>query len=174
MKTTSIVMALGIASSVFAAPAMAAGPLVRFDGGIGVDPVSGIAAGAPVLNTVHGVPPGGRPWVIATLKATVKEDGSISVKGRGLVLAGSDAIGTVAAIKFVAASLFCGTQEFDSGAVPISSNGDFDIGGSLGAAPPDPCGTPPALPPVLLIRNATGADGPGAPGAWFAAGIPEE
>jgi hypothetical protein len=169
MKTTTVVMALGITAGAFAAPAMAAGPLVRFDGGIGVDPVAGIAAGAPVLNTVHGVPPGGRPWVIATLKATVKEDGSISVRGRGLVLAGSDAIGTVGGIKFVAASLFCGTQEFDSGAVPISANGDFEIGGSVGTAPPNPCGTP----PVLLIRNATGANGTaGAPGAWFAAGIP--
>ena len=167
MKRSSIAV-LGIAAGVFAAPALAASNLVRFDGGIGVDPVSGIAAGAPVLNTVHTVPPGGRPWVIATLRAAVKDDGSISARGRGLVLAGSDAIGTAGPIKNVRASLFCGAQEFDSGAVPISADGNFDIGGSLGAAPPNPCATP-----VLLIRNAPDPQGNAGPtDAWFAAGIP--
>ena len=169
MKTTTLLMALGIAAGVFAAPAMAASTLVKFDGGIGVDPVAGIAAGAPALNTVRGVPPGGRPWVIERLKATVKDDGSISVKGRGLVLAGSDAIGTAGAVKNVRASLFCGTQEFDSGAVPFSANGNFDIAGSLNATPPSPC-----APAVLLIRNAPNPDSntAGATDAWFAAGIP--
>jgi hypothetical protein len=31
--------------------------LVRFDGGIGADPVSGIASNAPTLNVVRGIPP---------------------------------------------------------------------------------------------------------------------
>lgn len=167
MKATTLIMALGIAAGVFAAPAMAAVTLVKFDGGIGVDPVAGIANGAPVLNTVNNVPPGGRPWVIRKLKAVVKEDGSISAKGEGLVFAGSPAIGTTGAIRFVAASLFCGTQEFDSTAVPINANGDFAIGGSLDSAPPNPC-----VNPVLLIRNATVNGGAGALSAWFAAGIP--
>jgi hypothetical protein len=170
MKYSSMAV-LGIAAGVFAAPAFAARTLVKFDGGIGVDPVAGVAAGAPVLNTVHNVPPGGRPWVIEKLKATVKDDGSISAKGRGLVFAATDNIGTTGAIKFVAASLFCGAQEFDSGAFPISANGNFDIGGTLTSASllTHPCATP-----VLLIRNATDAQGnAGAPGAWFAAGIPD-
>ena len=167
MKSTTLIMTLGIAAGVFAAPAMAAGTLVKFDGGIGVDPVAGVASGAPVLNTVHGVPPGGKPWAIKRLKATVKDDGSISAKGRGLVFAATDAIGTAGAVKFVAASLFCGTDEFDSDAVPISASGNFDIGGSLKSTPPSSCATP-----VLLIRNATVAGAAGAPSAWFAAGIP--
>lgn len=169
MKTTSIVMALGIAAGVFAEPAMADGALAKFDGGIGVDPVAGVAAGVPVLNAVHGVPPGGRPWVIERLKVKVKEDGSISAKGEGLVLAATDAIGTTGAIKFVAASLFCGATESDSGAFPISANGNFVVAGSLSPTPPNPCATP-----VLLIRNATDAQtgNAGALSAWFAAGIP--
>ncbi|HEY0824142.1 MAG TPA: hypothetical protein VGD76_10180, partial [Ramlibacter sp.] len=53
--------------------ASAADPLVRFEGGIGSQP---LAAGGGV-NDVQGVPPGGRPWVIASLSADVKTDGSI-------------------------------------------------------------------------------------------------
>ena len=44
--------------------AIADDSLVTFDGGIGVDPVSGIAGTAPALNVVRGVLPGGFPWVI--------------------------------------------------------------------------------------------------------------
>ena len=33
--------------------------VARFDGGIGVDPVSGLSSGAPVPNVVRGVAPGG-------------------------------------------------------------------------------------------------------------------
>ena len=53
--------------------ATADGSLVRFDGGIGVDPVSGIVANAPALNVVRGVPPGAFPWVIKRLRADVFE-----------------------------------------------------------------------------------------------------
>src|SRR6266404_8796163 len=56
-------------------------PLVRFDGGIGATPAA-IAAGVLVINTTRGVPPGGRPWVIESLRAEVKIDGRVSVEGR--------------------------------------------------------------------------------------------
>src|SRR4029078_1352086 len=65
--------------------------IARFDGGIGVIPVTG-GAGTPnadgtlpnvKLNVVRGVPPAG-PWRIADLKAVVDVDGGISVKGKGL------------------------------------------------------------------------------------------
>ena len=54
--------------------------LVRFDGGIGVIPVSsgvGTAATATVVNRniVRGVQPPGQIWVIANLKADVTADG---------------------------------------------------------------------------------------------------
>jgi hypothetical protein len=162
MQTRSIVSALGIIGAIAATPAGAAGNLVKFERGIGVDPVAGIVNGAPAPNIVKGVNPGGRIWVIEKLKATIRENGTISVKGEGLVLGATDAIGTVGGVTQVAASLFCGADRFDSQAVPIDRLGDFRIGGSLNVTPPSPCTTP-----VLLIRNAPG----GVLGAWFAAGV---
>ena len=146
-------------------PAVADSKLLRFDGGIGVHPVAGISEGLPVPNTVRGVAPGGRIWVIDELKAAVKPDGSISVRGEGLVLGAGEAIGTAGAVTMVVATLFCGPQGHDSPPAPLSRDGDFEIRGQLAGAPPHPCPSP-----VLLIRNAT----TGAPGAWFAAGIPKD
>ncbi|MBE0626028.1 MAG: hypothetical protein IH606_14580 [Burkholderiales bacterium] len=165
MKHSSIVIALGIAAGIFASPAMAAGTLLKFDKGIGVDPVAGIANGAPVLNVVKGVNPGGRPWAIGKLKVRVKEDGTISAKGQGLIFSATDNIGTAGAVTQVQASLFCGadTVSLDSPAAPLDTNGNFNIVGSLGAAPPNPC-----LKPILLIRSSNGAT----PGNWFAAAVP--
>ena len=135
----------------FAASAQA--PLVRFDSGIGVNP---LRAG-PAPNTVRGVSPGGIPWVISRLTADIKTDGRISVDGRGLLLAGGDGIGTNGN-QSVRARLFCGSVMSDSVLVPLEPNGDFSIDGSLAPVPPTPCTNP-----VLLIVN-TG-------NAWFAAGI---
>jgi len=174
MKTTSLITALGICAGVLAAPAMAAGTLLKFDKGIGVHPVAGLsgtpnAAGAfpdVLRNDVQGVPPGGRPWVIEKLKVTVKDDGSISARGEGLLLAGGNGIGTVGPVTSVAASLFCGTQRFDSDAAPLSTGGNFVIGGLLNTSPPNPC-----TGAVLLIRNASSTGGVVTLGSWFAAGI---
>ena len=151
MKKTSICVLLGLLVSL---PALADGPLVRFDGGIGVQPVR--AGGG--ANTVQGVNPGGIPWVIARLTADVKTDGRISVDGRGLLLAGGNGIGTNGG-QSVRARLFCGTVASDTVLVPLQPNGDFRIDDVLSPLPANPCNTP-----VLLIIN-TG-------GAWFAAGIP--
>src|SRR6476620_3803840 len=75
--------------------------LVRFDGGIGVIPVSNGAG--PVnadgtfpnvkLNIVRGVSPGAGPWTIASLRADIDIYGRIRVRGRGLLLASSNSIG---------------------------------------------------------------------------------
>jgi hypothetical protein len=152
--------------------------LVKFDGGIGVDPVSnapGMAATANVVtrNIVRGVQPAQR-WVIAELKAEVKDDGRISVDGRGLVFAAGDTIGTAlvltptggtAASLSVFATLICENAtpfvERNTNPVPLAANGDFRIDDVLSPPPPPPssCATP-----VLLIRNAPS-------GIWFAAGI---
>ena len=117
-----------------------------------------------VPNDVRGVQPGGRPWVIGKLRAVVRPDGSISVKGEGLVLAGGNAIGTPALPRQVVATLFCGATELNSAAVDLDANGDFVIKGTLASALPNPCATP-----TLLIRNFAA----GVAGAWFAAGILE-
>ena len=144
--------------------------LVRFEGGIGVDPVSsgvGTATTAEVVNRniVRGTQPPGQIWRIAALSAEVKTDGRIKVDGRGLLLAGGNGIGTNAN-QSVRARLFCdATTAFDSAnLVALQPNGDFRIDDVLrsagGATPPNPCGSP-----VLLIINGGGA--------WFAAGIPD-
>jgi hypothetical protein len=153
------IWALTLLLGLFPFSALADGPLVRFDGGIGVIPVRA----GPAANVVFGVNPGGQPWVIERLRADVKEDGNASVDGRGLLLGGGNGIGTTGGQR-VRARLFCGGVAFDSGVVPLETNGDFRIEGVLrdtnGATPPSPCGTP-----VLLIVSEGGN--------WFAAGIPK-
>lgn len=139
--------------------------VLKFRGGIGVIPVTGVAAtGAVNLNVVRGVNPAG-PWRIADLNANVSADGRIRVKGRGLLLAAGNGIGTNAGAS-VFATLFCGpaatATAHNSGRVALDADGDFAIDDLLTPAFPGSCDTP-----VLLIRNAAGS------GVWFAAGIPE-
>ena len=153
MKKISACMVLALLVSL---PALADGPLVRFDGGIGVQPLRGGAT--PSANIVQGVNPAGIPWVIARLTADLKTDGRISVDGRGLLLAGGNGIGTNGN-QSVSARLFCGGVAHNSVLVPLRPNGDFRIDDVLSPLPTNPCDNP-----VLLIVNAGGA--------WFAAGIP--
>jgi hypothetical protein len=152
--TAGALVMLAIATS-----ANAQQPLVRFDGGIGVVPVSA----GPTPNVVRGTNPGGQPWVISRLTVDVKTDGRVSVDGRGLLLGGGNNIGTTAN-QSVRARLFCGPAAtptiHDSVLVPLEPNGDFRIDGVLAPVPPTPCATP-----VLLIVSGGGN--------WFAAGIPK-
>jgi hypothetical protein len=164
----TLLFVLGLTLAPFGA--MADDSLVRFDGGIGVDPVSGIVSNAPAPNVVRGIPPGGFPWVIKRLRAEVKADGRIRVDVRGLLLAGGNVIGTNGGQK-VLAMLFCGTpgaggslgsataHSSDPAGVPLEANGDVVIDDVLTPTPPGPCDSP-----ALLIAT---------PGThhWFAAGI---
>lgn len=139
--------------------------LVQFKGGIGVIPVTGVAANGTVnLNVVRGISPAG-PWRIADLAANVRSDWHIRVVGRGLLLAAGNGIGTNAGAS-VFATLFCGPANTatarSSAPVALEANGDFTIDDFLSSTPSASCATP-----VLLIRNAAGA------GVWFAAGIPK-
>lgn len=141
------------------------GSLVKFKGGIGVNPVTGVAANGTVnLNLVRGVTPGA-PWRIADLEATIGFDGHIKVSGRGLLLASGNGIGTNAG-QSVHATLFCGpaasatAHNTSAPGVALAADGDFRIDDFLSPAPPANCDTP-----VLLIRNVGGV--------WFAAGIPQ-
>ena len=157
------VLALLVASS-----AMADDTILKFKGGIGVMAVAGIGpTGVVVANVVREIQPAGDPWVIRALSAEVKADGRIHVEGRGLLLAGGNAIGTNGG-QSVFATLICGplpngpftvqsTPVAD--AVALAADGDFTIDDILSPAPSNPCDNP-----VLLIRNIGGV--------WFAAGIP--
>ncbi|MDB5931068.1 MAG: hypothetical protein JWR60_2775 [Polaromonas sp.] len=144
-------------------PAMADEGRLEFRGGIGSTPFASVN-GVLAPNDVRGIAPGGRPWVIEKLRAAVRPDGSISVKGEGLLLAGGNAIGLPGLPRQVVATVFCGAVEFTSPAADLDANGNFSIRGTLSGVLPSPCATP-----VLLIRNFTA----NAPGAWFAAGIPD-
>lgn len=136
--------------------------LVSFSGGIGADPVAGIdGAGMPIPNVVRGVPAGGRAWVIDELKVRIRNDGTITGRGTGLLFSGGEAIGTRGGVGQVFATLFCDGLDYNSEPVALDLAGDFSLRGMLSAVPPSPCNGP-----VLLIRNAAGNQ------AWFAAGIP--
>jgi hypothetical protein len=141
--------------------------LVKFKGGIGVITVTGVNAanGTVNLNVVRNVNPGA-PWRIADLEADVGSDGHIRAKGRGLLLANGNGIGTNAGAS-VFATLFCGpaatASDHSSNRVALEADGDFRIDDFLSPAPPTPCDNP-----VLLIRNGAGA------GVWFAAGISKQ
>jgi hypothetical protein len=132
--------------------------LVRFSGGIGDIPTGSIAT------TVRGVAAAGQIWVIRDLAADVRQNGSIRLDGRGLLLGSGDAVGSNGNAS-VFATLFCandGNVQHSSNlaGVALDVNGDFRIDDTLSPALPNPCTSP-----VLLIR-VTGA------GSWFAAGIP--
>lgn len=166
MTSLPRLVAVALVAGVAPVVSFAADTIARFEGGIGVTPWA--AAGnpaAPVLNGVFDANPGGRPWVIRKLAGSVFNDGTVSIRGRGLLLAGGNGVGARGAIASVIGSLYC-----NGVATPINTQpaeldvaGNFRISGPLSAAPPNPCNTP-----VLLIRNGAG----GVPGAWFAAGIP--
>jgi ribosomal protein L27 len=157
VKKISVLIALVFVMGAIAQSALAQN-LVRFSGGIG-----DISTGS-TNTTVRGVAAAGQIWVIRDLAADVKQDGSILVDGRGLLLGAGDAVGSNANAS-VFATLFCandGNVQHSSNltGVQLEVNGDFRIKDNLSPAPPNTCASP-----VLLIR-VTGN------GAWFAAGIP--
>jgi len=169
MKTLAAVTALtlGLVGSV-----IASGPetLVRFKGGIGVQPVLNVVQppnpdgtfANVSRNIVRGVNPAG-PWRIANLRADIRTNGRIFVRGRGLLLAAGNSIGQNANQR-VFATLICEpTTPFVERSsaftgVALEPNGDFEIDDVLDSIPTS-CPSP-----VLLIRSAGN-------GTWFAAGI---
>jgi len=166
-KAAMIVLALGMTTSV---SAHEGDLLARFDGGIGVQPVANVAGPANAdgtfpnvkQNIVRGVLPAG-PWRIADLRADIRTDGRIRVRGRGLLLANGNNIGLNGNVS-VFATLFCEAtgpfvEHSTSTPVPLEPNGDFRIDDTLNSVPSE-CPSP-----VLLIRNSNGV--------WFAAGIPK-
>jgi hypothetical protein len=149
-KILACALLLGIFSPL---PVLAQSHLVRFEGGIGSQPLRS----GPAVNVVHNVNPGGQPWVISRLSVDVRQDGRISVVGLGLLLGGGNNIGTNGG-QSVRARLICGGVFHDSDVVPLEATGDFRIEDQLSPPPPAACAAP-----VLLIVSAGGN--------WFAAGI---
>jgi len=143
--------------------------LVKFDGGIGVIPVSNVAVAANgtvtvTRNIVRDSNPAGQIWVINALKASVATDGRIRVRGRGLLIGGGNNIG-FSNNASVFATLYCGPATAFTAhstdkvvGVQLEANGDFRIDDVLNPTPPADCASP-----ILLIRNLAGS--------WFAAGI---
>ena len=168
-KLSIVALTLGIGCSFTAA---GDDSLVRFKGGIGVIPVASAAGAANadgsspsvIRNVVRGINPPGQIWVIADLRADISVDGQIRVNGKGLLLAGGNAIGGTGA-QSVFATLICEAappftlHNTALTGVPLEQNGDFEIDDVLTPVPAE-CASP-----VLLIRNVAGA--------WFAAGIPD-
>lgn len=159
-KTLSILITLLFVVGAIAVPASAAN-VARFNGGVGVIPLGS------ANTTVRTVLAAGQIWTIRELTAVVKDDGSIRVVGRGLLLASGSAVGSNAGNAKVFATLMCandGNVQHNSSNTPgvqLATNGDFVIDEALSPAPPSTCDSP-----VLLIRNAGN-------GGWFAAGLPE-
>jgi hypothetical protein len=168
LSAVSLALAAAVASA--AQPSL----LLKFEGGIGVDPLTA-ANGVDVSNVVRGISPGGRAWVIRKLDATIYTDARIVVQGKGLLFSSGEVIATRGSVAQVVATLACGpadaaADKFTSDPAPLNAAGNFTIRGSLG----DGFGNVATLPttcsnPQLLIR----AFGSAGAGGWFAAGILE-
>ena len=113
MKNSLLAFVLTIfIGGVFASALQADDTLARFKGGIGVHPVSNVAVTTTATNvtpnTVRGINPAGQLWVIEDLDARVKTNGDISVRGKGLILAGGNNAGRATG-QSVFATLICDT-----------------------------------------------------------------
>src|SRR5262252_10484048 len=114
MFKTAAVLALAMVGLAGSASAQERSFLARFDGGIGVIPVSNGAGPANPdgtfpnvkLNVVRGVNPGAGPWTIASLRADIDIYGRVRVRGKGLLLASGNSIGQNAN-QSVFATLIC-------------------------------------------------------------------
>lgn len=148
------------------------------------------ADGPKILNThvvgstpnimIRSVSSGPAPWVVKNGKAKLDPNGLLVVRVKGLLigegaLASGDPVppalvGTAGPITTVHAALTCGGPGggvpftiISTEAVPLSSQGDFDISQELSL--PEVCSHP-----IVLIR----AGDPESPGGWIAASrLPE-
>lgn len=159
-----------------ALPAAAGGPstLLKFSGAIGVDPLTA-AGGVDTTNTVRGIAPGGRAWVLRRFSARIGTDGSVSAKGSGLLLSSGESIATRGGVTAVVVTLTCGpadatARQFTSNSAPLDLAGGFNLQGMLSEDGVNPAVLPvPCDNPQLLVRNFNTSTG--AAGGWFAAGI---
>jgi len=171
--TARFLLPLSLALAAAGASAAPAAVILKFNGAIGVDPLSA-AGGADVSNVVRGVSPGGRAWVIRKLDAKVFSDATVEIRGKGLLFSSGDVIATRGTVTHVAATLACGAADatalkVSTAPAELNAAGNFTIRGPLldgvnTAVLPAACDNP-----QLLIRGVNSTTG--VIGGWFAAGI---
>ena len=114
-----------------------------------------LAPSVPTDPVLLGSPAGGVPWVLRSGEATLRRNGRLDVKIRGLVIPVAPFTGTTGPVMTVDASLYCGGDPTPVGttkSVPISSHGNARIRDSFTL--PSKC-----LIPALLIHPNGGAMG---------------
>ena len=148
LVTLAFVSLLALASLAFALSASGGNgdrdgsPLLR----------STLAPSVPTDPAIHGVLPGGVPWVLEKGSVRLKSDGRLDVRLKGLVI---PTTGTAGAVTSISASLYCAPDSSAAVATtataPLSSDGDGRIRAQLTL--PSSC-----LAPAVLIHpngNAT-------------------
>src|SRR5262245_43595248 len=120
------------------------GILFVFDGAIIDIPVrAGGAAGPAAPNLVAGVTPGGAPWGMTSFQAIIKNTGDVRARGTGVLLLGTDNLGSRGGPRQVVLSLFCRNapvapaitgalntaNPFNSAPVDLDEDGDFSVRG---------------------------------------------
>jgi hypothetical protein len=87
-----------------------------------------LAPSVPDDVAIHGIAPGGVPWVISRgSRVELKADGELELRIRGLIIPGRGDAGPVTS---VSASLLCGADTAPAattGSVPLSSSGNARI-----------------------------------------------
>ena len=137
MSAVSVAAAASLAFAVAAAADGSKSKSSRHDDGaekvLSTNLIPSLVAGP----TVNGVKPGGKDWLLRRGSASIRSDGSIRVKVKGLVFAESGtttaADGTVT-LPAVSASLFCDgatTPVGTTAAAPLSPHGNAKITGTL-------------------------------------------
>jgi hypothetical protein len=132
-----------------ASAALTVGPASAGDDGDGLLVRSGVEGSTPLPNggaVIFGVNPGGAPWVADDdSRITVRRDGSLVAKVRGLVIPGRVPPNP---IPFLSASLSCnGVPGATTAPVPFSQAGDATIRADV--AIPAQC-----VAPVVLLHPA--------------------
>ena len=111
------------ASTAFAITALAHG------GRSGADDFrSDLVPSVPTDPAIHGVTPGGAPWVLDRGSVRVDDDGDVRLRVRGLVIPSPPGDGTPGPVQTISASLFCGGTAADTTeAEELDDDGDARI-----------------------------------------------
>jgi hypothetical protein len=107
----------------------------------------------PGDHAVHGVGPGGVPWVIDRGSVRLRSDGRLKLRVDGLVIPPPQGTNTAGGVTTITASLYCGDDTAaaaKSAAVPLTQSGDARIDEKLTIA--GAC-----VAPVVLVNPNGGA-----------------
>jgi hypothetical protein len=113
-----------------------------------------MAPSVPADPAIHGVAAGGAPWVLKRGEAMLKQNGTLKVKVRGLVIPVAPGNGTPGPVTTVSASLYCGADSTPAvgttPAAPIDMQGNARMSGTVTL--PAKC-----LAPIILVHPNGGA-----------------